>query len=115
MPTKNKGILNFKVLKAKSSTVKATDKLGESPMKSAMGNSVITMDTEDQKDLQKITEPRVAVIWKGKQCISDVPDQEGEFDKIFDQDFDLKIDGEASMQERIKVRVLDGDTEFGHL
>ena len=51
MPTKTKGILNFKVLKAKSSTVKAADKLGESPMKSAMGNSVITMDTDDQKDL----------------------------------------------------------------
>jgi len=112
----NKGILNFRVLKAKSSTVRAADKLNESPQKSEFGRSIATVDTEmEGKSLDTITDPRVAVIWKGKQCISDVPDQEGEFEKVFDQEFDLKIDGDASLQERITVRVLDGESEIGSL
>ena len=92
----SKGILNFRVLKAKSSSLTAANKLDESPIKSEFDK--YTMDTDGEtKTLDKIADPRVAVIWKGKQCISEVPDQEGEFEKIFDQDFDLKIDGDASL------------------
>ena len=63
MPTK--GILNFKVLKAKSATVKAADKLGESPMKSDFARgSVFTMDTDGEtRTIDQLTDPRVAVIW----------------------------------------------------
>ena len=90
-----KGVLNFRVLKAKSSTYKATDKLNESPMKSDFGrNSMYTMDTDGEtRGLDNITEPRVAVQWKGKQCISEIPQQEGDLETDFDQEFDLKIDG----------------------
>jgi len=109
-----KGILNFKVLKAKSSTLKASDKLNESPMKSEFDK--YTMDTDAAgNNLDSIADPRVAVVWKGKQCISDVPEEQGEFEKVFDQEFDLKIDGDASLQERVKVKVLDGETEVGSL
>jgi hypothetical protein len=113
----NKGILNFRVLKAKSSSYTAADKLNESPMKSEFGKgSVYTMDTDgESKNLDTIADPRVAVVWKGKQCISEVPDQEGEFEKVFDQEFDLKIDGDASLQEKITVKVLDGETTIGSL
>lgn len=111
-----KGILNFKVLKAKSATVKASDKANDSPMKSEFGRSVQTMDSDGEtKNLDTISDPRVAVIWKGKQCVSDAPEEQGEFEKVFDQEFDLKIDGDASLQERIKVKVLDGDAEVGSL
>lgn len=71
-----KGILNFKVLKAKSATVKASDKANDSPMKSEFGRSVQTMDSDgESKNLDTISDPRVAVIWKGKQCVSDAPEE----------------------------------------
>jgi len=57
-----------------------------------------TMDTDGEtRGLDNIIDPRVAVVWKGKQCISEVPEQEGDLDKMFDQEFDLKIDGRASL------------------
>jgi hypothetical protein len=41
-------------------------------MKSEFGrNSIYTMDTDgDLKGIDNIVDPRVAVVWKGKQCIS---------------------------------------------
>ena len=55
----SKGILNFRVLKAKSSTYNATSKANESPMKSDFGrNSMYTMDTDGEtKNLDNISEP----------------------------------------------------------
>ena len=57
----------------------------------------------------------MAVQFKGKQSVSEIPSQEGDLETVFDQEFDLKIDGRASLQERVTVQILDGGTNLGSL
>lgn len=108
MPSQEQGVIKFKVLKAKSqktNTASAREDGGRT--------SINTMDSSfNEVDIEAINDPQIQVVYQG---MAQATKQGTNYERIFNEEYLVKIKNKESLQDRVAVQVLDQGSLVGEL
>ena len=108
MPSQEQGVIKFKVLKAKSQKTN-----NASAREDGGRTSINTMDSSfNEVDIEAINDPQIQVVYQG---MAQATKQGTNYERIFNEEYLVKIKNKESLQDRVAVQVLDQGTLVGEL
>jgi hypothetical protein len=107
--SKEQGVIKFKVLKAKSQKSNPQPRRDELEFR----NSVNTMESSfHEVDIESINDPQIQVVYQNMAAATKPGTN---FEKMFNEEYFIKVAGKDQLQDRVSVQVLDKGALVGEV